>query len=125
MDEDTASADLLKAIEEQCMVASTKPVLVFIDKTEKKALYIAYLNTQKTPKETADQNLAKKGWELHYTDQLKTEIEARYKTDKPFYSLLSLAMSMIKLIMDKKPQSQKTFKEQINKMASLFASISN
>jgi hypothetical protein len=59
---------------------------------------------------------------LRYTDELKTDIEQRYKTDKNFYSLLSLAMSMLKLVMDKKP-GQKELKDNIKKLSAFLSGV--
>jgi hypothetical protein len=57
---------------------------------------------------------------MHYADQLKEKIDERYKTDKLFYSVLSTAMSLIKLILDKKTPSPKGMKDSISKIAMVF-----
>lgn len=65
-------------IEDQCGIVSTKPVLLFKDKTNKRAVFIAYVNSKDSTKQKSDSKLDKGSWGLHYTDVLKTEIDARY-----------------------------------------------
>ena len=50
VEEKTAQDDLMRIIHEKCGVVSTKPILLFHDKEEKKSIYFAYVNTQKSEK---------------------------------------------------------------------------
>jgi hypothetical protein len=127
VDEASAQEQLKEMVEQQCGIVSTKPVLIFSDKAEKKQIYIAYVNTQKSESLKSSSRNADKletgDWELMYADKLKEQIDSRHKNDQLLYSVLSVSMSLIKLILDKKTVSSKNIKQHISSIAAVFRDI--